>query len=266
MRHLFFAGLLVGACVTPPPTGEDAGSLDGADGGVDAGVTVLPDAGPACGIDGGCGIVVFSRTAGFRHDSIAAGTAALEAIGRDAGWPMVATEDEAALIDQLPHARAVVFLLTSGDVLTDAGEAALESFVRGGGGFVGIHSASDTEYQWPFYQQLVGEWFSGHPAIQEATVRIEEAAFAPGAPSTWQRVDEWYNFRSNPRPRVQVVLTVDESTYDGGTHGADHPIAWRREVDAGRAFYTAMGHTAESYAEPLFIAHLTSALWWAARR
>ena len=215
----------------------------------------------------GAPVLVYSRTTGFRHDSIPDGVAAIRAIAAESGLAVDATEDPSAFNDTgLASRRVVVFLLTTGDVLDDAGQAAFERWVRGGGAWVGVHSASDTEYEWPFYGELVGAYFAGHPAIQSAVIRVEDRTHPAGAPlpEAWSRTDEWYDFRTNPRGTVHVVATVDETTYSGGSMGADHPIAWCREVVGARAFYTALGHTRESYAEPLFLAHLRGAIRWAA--
>ena len=212
-------------------------------------------------------VLAFTRTTGFRHDSIPDAIAALRRIGESGGFAVDATEDPGAFHDgNLSGYRAVVFLLTTGDVLDGDGQAALEEFVGSGGGWLGVHSASDTEYDWPFYRELVGEYFAGHPAIQAATVRVEDRAHPATSvlPVVWPRTDEWYNFRANPRAGVHVLATLDEGTYSGGSMGADHPIAWCREVAAGRAIYTAGGHTIQSYAEPLFVAHLAGAVRWAA--
>lgn len=215
-------------------------------------------------------ILVFTRTTGFRHDSIPDGVAAIRRIAGESGMTVDATEDPGAFTDaNLARYRLVVFLLTTGDVL-DAGEqAALERRLRTGGGWVGVHSASDTEYDWPFYGQLVGAYFAGHPAVQPAVVHVEDHAHPATAalPPVWQRTDEWYDFRFNPRSTVHVLATLDETTYGGGSMGADHPIAWCRElgpVPTVRAFYTAGGHTRESYSEPLFVAHLAGGIRWAA--
>ena len=204
-------------------------------------------------------VLVFSKTTGFRHDSIPQGIAAIEALGAEHGFAVDSTEDAARFSDAaLARYQVVAFLNTTGDIL-DAGEkAAFERYVRSGGGFVGIHSASDTEYGWPWYGQLVGTWFASHPQIQRATVHIAnpDHPSTKGLPTAWERTDEWYNFRSNPRGAVQVLATLDEATYSGGAMGADHPIAWCHEMEGGRSWYTAMGHTQESYAEPLFRLHL----------
>jgi type 1 glutamine amidotransferase len=210
---------------------------------------------------------VFSRTEGFRHDSIPAGIAAIRQQGSLRGFSVDASEDAAAFTDEsLARYKAVVFLSTTGDVLDAPQQAAFERFVRRGGGFVGVHSAADTEYDWPFYGALVGAYFLNHPAIQSATVQIADASHPTTAslPRAWVRRDEWYNFRQNPRSRVTVLATLDEGTYSGGTMAPDHPIVWSHIHEGGRAWYTAGGHTVESFAEPLFVEHLGKAVLWAA--
>lgn len=192
-------------------------------------------------------VLVFSKTAGFRHDSIPAGIAALTTIAQQSGLSAEASEDFPA---DLSKYSALVFLHTTGDVLDAAQQAAFEHYVRGGGGFMGIHAAADSGYAWSFYGQTVGAYFKDHPAIQPATLVDADTGMR------WQRTDEWYNFQSNPRPSVHVILTLDESTMTGGEMGADHPVAWCH----GRAFYTALGHTIESYSEPQFLDHLRDGL------
>jgi len=208
-------------------------------------------------------ILVFTRTTGYRHASIPAAVAAVRAIGRRDGFAIVATEDPRTFSDaSLRRVRAVAFLLTTGTVLDADQRGALERFIRHGGGWLGVHSASDTAYNWPFYGRLVGAYFRRHPAIQAATVDVVDRrspATAP-LPAVWRRVDEWYDFRSNPRGRVHTLATVDERSYRGGGMGADHPVAWCHEDLGGRALYTAMGHTIVVYHEPLFLAHLRGAL------
>lgn len=214
-------------------------------------------------------VLVFSKTAGYRHASIPQGITALKALGEKSGFAVEVTEDAAAFRDDnLKRHGAVVFLSTTGDVLDEMQQRAFERYIRAGGGFVGVHSASDTEYDWPWYGRLVGAYFASHPeGTPTAAVRIVD----PGHPSTlalpvaWVRSDEWYNFKANPRGSVQVLATVDERTYSGGTMGDDHPVAWFHEMDGGRAWYTAMGHTGESYAEPLFLRHLLGGIQYAAR-
>jgi type 1 glutamine amidotransferase len=200
-------------------------------------------------------ILVFSKTAGFRHASIPAGIATIQQLGRDDGVAVTATEDAGAFtVDNLRRFQAVVWLSTTGDVLDPVQQAAFETYVRDGGGYVGVHAAADTEYGWPWYGNLVGAWFADHPAIQEATVRVEDATNpATGhLGSSWIDTDEWYNFRTNPRPNVRVLLSADETSYSGGTMRGDHPITWCRDYDGGRSFYTALGHSDENWADTAF--------------
>lgn len=225
-----------------------------------------PPAGPSP-LSPSFSILVFSRTEGFRHDSIPAGITALQQQGRQRGFSVQATEDPAAFSDQnLANHKAVVFLSTTGDVLAPAQQAAFERFIRTGGGFVGVHAAADTEYDWPFYGSLVGAYFSSHPDIQTAAVRVEAQGHPTMAslPPTWSRRDEWYNFARNPRDRVTVLATLDERTYSGGAMGSDHPIIWAHSFEGGRSWYTAGGHTSESFSEPQFADHLGRGVMWAA--
>lgn len=248
---------------------RDTGAPDPRIPDADASDAGAPDAGaPDAGAPKPPRIQVFSRTSGFRHDSIDPARAAIVAIAAEHGASIQHTEDPAVLTARLSQTDVVVFLMTTGDVLDPAQQTAFERFIRDGGGFVGVHSAADTEYDWPFYGELNGAWFKDHPAVQKAAVIVEAAGdpLVSFLPRTWERTDEWYNFRTNPRPEVTVLLRLDESTYSGGNMGADHPIAWSRKIDAGRAFYTGLGHTRESWEEPLMLMHVERALLWAAGR
>src|SRR5437660_511394 len=201
-------------------------------------------------------VMVFSATAGFRHPSITNGIAAIQALGSTNGFAVDATEDATAFSDaNLAQYKAVIFLNTTGTVLTNAAQqSALQNFIEAGGGWVGIHSAADTEYNWPWYGGLLGAYFASHPAIQQATVKVADRVDPSTSmlPKRWVRTDEWYNFQTNPRGPVHVLATVDESTYTGGTMGFDHPTAWSQNYDGGRAWYTGGGHTSSSYYEPQF--------------
>ncbi|CAL9393284.1 lectin [Streptomyces sp. Tu 3180] len=212
-------------------------------------------------------VLVFSKTAGFRHSSIDDGIAALRELGAANGFGVDATEDaQAFTTGNLAQYRAVVFLSTTGDVLGDAQQAAMEQYIGNGGGYVGVHAAADTEYDWPFYAGLAGALFRSHPAVQRATVEVEDRAHDATAHlgPTWQRTDEWYDYRTNPRTTAHVLASLDESSYSGGSMSGDHPIAWCKDYRGGRAFYTGGGHTDESYAEPAFRRHLLGGIRWAA--
>jgi cytochrome c len=217
-------------------------------------------------------ILVFSKTAEFRHDSIPAAQVALRQLAAEHGWRADFTEDATLFTyERLARYDAVIFLLTTGDVLNATQEAAFERYIRAGGGFAGVHSASDTEYGWAWYGGLVGahnNQQNKHSGVVSATIQVSDHAHpsTAGLPDRWTRTDEWYNFATDPRPQVHVLMMVDETTYAGGTMGADHPIAWYHEYDGGRAWYTALGHTAESYREPLFLTHLWGGVAYAAGR
>jgi type 1 glutamine amidotransferase len=224
---------------------------------------------PASAADAPYDVLVFSKTAGFRHDSIPAGIQMIRELGAASNFTVAATEDSAQFSPtNLAGYEAVVFLNTTGDVLNASQQSAFESYIRGGGGYVGIHSAADTEYDWPFYGELVGAYFASHPAIQQATVRVENRAHQATqhlAP-TWVRTDEWYNYRTNVRSSARVLATLDESTYSGGTMGADHPHVWCKTVQNGRSFYTGGGHTQASYTEANFRSLVLGGIRYGANR
>jgi type 1 glutamine amidotransferase len=211
-------------------------------------------------------VLVFTKTGGFRHDSIAAGIESVKALGKQHGFQVDATEDSTAFnADNLQRYAAVVFLNTTGDILDGEQQRAFEQYIRAGHGFVGIHSAADTEYAWPWYGRLTGGWFDGHDAIQPATIHIVKPFGSAKLPDPWVRTDEWYNYKQFDRG-VNVILKLDTRTFKGSKHGNDHPIAWYREFDGGRAFYTGLGHTVESYSEPAFIAHVLDGIRFAMGR
>jgi cytochrome c len=216
-------------------------------------------------------VLVFTRTLSYRHDSIGPGINAVRQLGTENGFSVDASEDAATFADAaLGDYDVVIFLSTTADVLNDEQQAALQRYVQGGGGWVGIHAASDTEYDWPWYGQLLGNdaWFRIHPAIQTAQLDVEQAEHASTEhlPARFSLQDEWYNFRANPRSSVTVLLRLDESSYlpGEGAMGSDHPISWYHEFDGGRAWYTAIGHRSELYSDPLYTQHLLGGIRWAA--
>ncbi len=212
-------------------------------------------------------MLVFSKTSGFRHDSIVDGLAAIGQLGAANGFRVDATEDGAAFTaENLATYDAVVFLSTTGDVLDPEQQGAFEEYIRNGGGYVGIHSAADTEYDWAWYGGLVGAYFLSHPEPQDATLLVEDHVHESTAHlgDTWERFDEWYDFRDDPRDRVHVLLSVDPASLPDSQMTADHPIAWCHDYDGGRAWYTALGHTDESWAEPAFLQHVLGGIRTAA--
>lgn len=211
-------------------------------------------------------VLIYTRTAGYRHASIPAGADTLADLARGWGFEAELTDDHAVFsAERLARCAAVVFLSTTGPVLTDRARTVLEAYVRGGGGFLAVHAAANAEPDWPFFGELLGTRFADHPPLQPGVVRVEDAGHPATAhgPAEWAWTDEWYNFTSHPRDAgVHVLLRADESTYSGGTHGEDHPLAWCHEKASGRFFFTALGHTAQAYADPVFRAHLSGALRW----
>jgi cytochrome c len=215
-------------------------------------------------------VLAFTRTTGFRHDSIEAGFQALQRLGQDNGFGVERTEDPADFNDdRLARYDVVVWLNTDSEVMNEAGRRAFERYIRAGGGWVGVHAAAASEYGWAWYGQLLGgaAYFSGHPAIQPARVNVQigDHASTQHLPQTFTLQDEWYSFRTNPRSSVQVLMTLDESSYGVGDLAmGDHPIAWYHEFEGGRAWYTALGHPISLYSDPVFTGHLLGGIRWAA--
>ena len=213
-------------------------------------------------------VLVFSKTAGFRHDSIEPGLEAVKKLGKQHGFTIEATEDASIFHeDKLKDFQVIMFLNTTGDILNEEQQRQVERFVQAGGGFVGVHAAADTEYDWPWYGKLVGAYFNGHPGnpnVREATLHVIDADHpaTSSLPDTWTRPDEWYNYKTINEEN-KVLIKIDESTYEGGTNGDNHPMSWYKEYDGGRAFYTGLGHTVESYNDSLFLVHLAGGIQYA---
>jgi len=265
----------------------------------------------ACGSSDGVGtgdpgtVLVFSHTTGFRHPSIETGVAAIRRLGVENGFAVEHTEDPSVFAgDDLDRFGAVVFLSTTGNPLDDAAErAGLERYIRGGGGFVGIHAASDqndeSQSEWPWFGRLVGAYFGGHPlyssrptgdevcgfggivSCHDGTVYIEDgehpatehlARASSTTPPRWETYDEFYGFSTNPRGAVHVLATLDESTYldvprqvpfGPGRMGSDHPIAWCHEFEGGRSFYTGLGHDTALFENEAYLRHVLGGILWA---
>jgi cytochrome c len=226
---------------------------------------------PSSDVDSGepsYSLLVFSKTTGFRHQSIEAGIEALKRIGMEHDFYITFTESsEFVASDSLFTYDAIVFLNTTGTLFTEDERSFLRQFIQSGGGFVGIHSAADTEYDWPWYEGLVGAYFDNHPNnpnVRSAVVEIvnNDHPAVNEMPKRWERTDEWYNYRSF-RDGLNILMKLDTGSYSGSDHPGNHPIAWYREYDGGRSFYTGMGHTEESFSEPEFLRHLTGGIFYA---
>lgn len=211
-------------------------------------------------------VLVFTKTAAFVHSSIPKGVAAIQKLGTENGFEADTTSNAAFFNeDSLTKYAAVIFLNTTGDVLNNKQEIAFERYIQAGGGFAGIHASTDTEYDWGWYGRLVGAYFNGHPKPQAARFIIKDKSIAATSffkDTIWQHTDELYNFKKL-NPDVKVLLTVDESSYEGGTNGAFHPMSWYHNYDGGRAFYTELGHTDECYSEENYLKHLLGGIQYA---
>jgi cytochrome c len=210
-------------------------------------------------------VLVFSKTTGFRHSSIPNGKAAIQKLGLENNFEVDTTEDASYFTEEnLKKYAAIVFLNTTGDVLNNQQEIAMERFIQAGGGFVGIHSATDTEYDWIWYANMIGAQFASHPAIQPAKIQVVDRTniATQHLPEVWNRTDEWYNFKRLNK-EVKVLLKIDEKSYQGGTLGDEHPMAWYHDYDGGRAFYTELGHVEESYSDSLYLKHILGGIKYA---
>jgi type 1 glutamine amidotransferase len=211
-------------------------------------------------------ILVFSKTLEYHHQSISTGIEAIRKLGLEHGFIADTTTDAALFTEKnLKQYKAIVFLSTTGDVLNEAQQEVFKKFIHHGGGFVGIHAATDTEYGWPWYNSLIGAYFKSHPKQQEAQIIVKDSSFIATThlPAIWKHFDEWYNFKSLQLDNAHILLTVDETSYTGGENGSFHPVSWYQSFEGGRVFYTALGHNDECYADPLFLKHLLGGIQYA---
>jgi len=222
-------------------------------------------------------VLVFSKTAGYRHSSISSGLKMMSDLAQERKWVLTATENADLFTPEfLKTFDVVVFLNPTQDVLNDQQQINLETFMATGKGFVGIHAALDCEYDWAWYGQLTGAFFRTHPRAQEATVIFENTNHPSMLPfkgkDSYRTFDEWYSFKENPRAKVHVLARLDETSLDAATQRddkwkmGDHPIIWYQETGNRRSFYTGFGHTHEAFQNPLIIEHIGCAVDWAAKR
>ena len=213
-------------------------------------------------------LLVFSKTEGFRHQSIEAGKEFFLKFGIENNYAVDTTEDASIFTEvNLKQYSAIIFLNTTGDILNTDQQNSFESYIQAGGGFVGIHAASDTEYDWPWYGKLMGGWFNGHPSDPnvrkgKVTVLDKNHPATESLPDSWEKTDEFYNFKSL-NTEMNFLISVDEKSYGAGKHGDFHPLSWYHDFDGGRAFYTNFGHTPETFSEKEFIEHITGGIAYA---
>ncbi len=214
-------------------------------------------------------VLVFSKTQAYRHASITEGKLAMLKLGLENRWAVDTSEDASVFItEKFKNYKAVVFLNTSGDILNEEQQIAFQNYIRGGGSFVGIHAASDTEKDWPWYNNLVGAYFKGHPKPQHARYKVVDKTFPAVSfmTDTINRFEEIYNFYNFRKELVKVIMTVDEKSYSGGNMGDFHPIAWYHTYEGGKSFFTAWGHHPETFKEELYLKHITAGIDWAMKK
>ena len=221
---------------------------------------------------GNARILVFSKTAGYHHESIADGNTAIQKLGSQNNFDVDTTTNAAMFNDDsLKKYAAVVFLSTTGNVLDHYQEAAFERYIQAGGGYMGIHAATDTEYDWGWYGRLAGAYFLDHPGINDTFPNVQEGVLnvvdtnngaTKHLPQQWKKKDEFYSFKKMNKD-VNVLMTIDEKTYNGGKNGDYHPMAWYHDYDGGRAFYTELGHTKESFSEEPYLQHILGGIQYA---
>ncbi len=213
-------------------------------------------------------VLIFSKTNGYRHASIIPGIAAIKKLGADNGFDVDATEDSTWFnTDTLKKYSALIFLSPTGKVFGPAEEKALQEYIHHGGGFVGIHAATDCEYNWQWYGDLVGAYFKSHPKPQMAKFDVinRKHPSTRKLPNPWQHFDELYNFKY-VNPNLNILLKIDETSYTGGEMAGNHPMAWYHNYEGGRAFYTELGHTEECYSDPVYLGHLLGGIKYAIRK
>jgi len=213
-------------------------------------------------------VLIFSKTNGFRHSCIPAGIAAIKKLGEENGFDVDATEDSLQFNKKnLKKYSELIFLCPTQKVFGPDEESALQDYIHNGGGYVGIHAATDCEYNWPWYGQLAGAYFKSHPKQQKAKLIIVDKNHPSTSflPDTWERWDEWYNFK-DMSPNTTVLIKIDETSYTGGENGENHPMAWYHEFEGGKAFYTELGHTDDSYSDSTYLKHLLGGIQWAMKK
>ena len=215
-------------------------------------------------------VLVFSKTQGYRHENIEIGIASFRTLAANKSWKMTTTEDATYFNDKfLSKIDVVVFFNTTGDILSSSEEIALEGFIKSGGGFLGIHAAADTEYDWPFYQELIAAHFASHPPTQKARLIVHKETNHPAIGhlgNEWSLRDEWYSFKEPLKSHATLLMEVDDSSLSGKIPLTEsHPITWAHEKFGGRSMYTGIGHTAAQFSDPVYLEHITRSVEWVGR-
>lgn len=214
-------------------------------------------------------VLIFSKTEGFRHQSIPEGINCIEQICAELAYKVDTSEDaNIFLSDSINQYGAVVFLNTTGNIFDEMQQSKFLEYIIDGGNFVGIHAATDTEMDWDWYAQLVGATFDSHPQISPAKFEVKDKTHPAtlDLPETFEFTDEIYNYKSLYSSDFEVLVTIDETSYEGGKHGDFHPISWYRDYKGSRIFYTNLGHRKETYTNPIFLTHLKGGIKYVLRQ
>ncbi len=218
-----------------------------------------------CSNENDFSVLVITETEGWVHDSIEAGLKLIKYLGDKNRFNVYHSNDSRVInYSNLKSIKTLIFLNTTEDILSEDEQVVMQKFIQNGNGFVGVHSASDTEYEWKWYGELVGAYFKSHPegTTNAKIIKIENGRFSKHLNPVWEVEDEWYNFNYT-NADINVVLELDEKSYYGGENGDYHPITWYHTYDGGRSFYTGLGHLKEVYSNKMFIKLLEQGILYA---
>ena len=208
-------------------------------------------------------VLVITETKGWVHDSIESGLKLIQNIGSKNNFNVYHSDNSSVITyKNLKSFKTIIFLNTTEEILTDVEQKVMESFIKSGKGFVGVHAAADTEYNWQWYGKLVGAYYRNHPEVMNGKILTINHKISNHLDSEWEIEDEWYNF-DYVNYDINILLNLDEESYIGGEHPDYHPITWYHEYDGGRSFYTGLGHTKEVYGDERFIKLLEKGILYA---
>ena len=216
-----------------------------------------------CSSNNSYSVLVITETKGWVHDSIESGLKLIQNIGNKNNFNVYHSDNSSVITyKNLKEIKTIIFLNTTEEILTDVEQKVMESFIRSGKGFVGVHAAADTEYNWQWYGKLVGAYYRNHPEVMNGKILTINHKITNHLDSEWEIEDEWYNF-DYVNYDINILLNLDEDSYIGGEHPDYHPITWYHEYDGGRSFYTGLGHTKEVYEDERFIKLLEKGILYA---
>ena len=216
-----------------------------------------------CSSNNSYSVLVITETKGWVHDSIESGLKLIQNIGNKNNFNVYHSDNSSVITyKNLKEIKTIIFLNTTEEILTDVEQKVMESFIRSGKGFVGVHAAADTEYNWQWYGKLVGAYYRNHPEVMNGKILTINHKITNHLDSEWEIEDEWYNF-DYVNYDINILLHLDEDSYIGGEHPDYHPITWYHEYDGGRSFYTGLGHTKEVYDDERFIKLLEKGILYA---